>query len=168
MRNFVLNNFFNREIAFDVLHTYYICARQEETKTYKYTVKSNSCNYDYLLWYVTIYEQLWVTLYVYIFILHISQCDVPSTAENILNCISPCLWRVHSRLNHHESQFLLLSSLSRRVISTIKKCHWICVSDSCFGLPGKSQDTNRRYLKCETSCPKGEHGLFGVTCLVTA
>jgi len=30
LRNFVLKNFFNREIAFDVLHTYYICARQEE------------------------------------------------------------------------------------------------------------------------------------------
>jgi len=30
LRNFVLKNFFNREIAFDVLHKYYICARQED------------------------------------------------------------------------------------------------------------------------------------------
>lgn len=37
--------------------------------------------------------------YVYIFILCISQCDVKTTAENILNCTSPRLWRVHSRVN---------------------------------------------------------------------
>jgi hypothetical protein len=30
LRNFVLKNFYNRDITFDVLHTYYICARQED------------------------------------------------------------------------------------------------------------------------------------------
>jgi hypothetical protein len=35
----------------------------------------------------------------YIFILYILQCDVPTTAENILNCTSPCLWGVHLPLN---------------------------------------------------------------------
>ena len=37
--------------------------------------------------------------YVCIFILYISQCDVPTTAENILKCTSPYFWRVHWRFN---------------------------------------------------------------------
>jgi len=30
LRNIVLKNFFNRDIAFDVLHKYCVCARQED------------------------------------------------------------------------------------------------------------------------------------------
>jgi len=41
-----------------------------KTKMYKCTVKSNNCKYDYLLWYATVYEQLWLTVYVYIYFVY--------------------------------------------------------------------------------------------------